>query len=123
MRTLYRCLIAWMVLSTLPLFARDWRIADFKDTITVTQDGSTSVREKITLSFIGEWHGIHRTIPIEYPGPRQTNYTLFVDVTNITDGDGKKLKYESKRSRGTLDLKIFIPDAVDTTRTVQIEYI
>jgi len=122
MRTLYRCLIGWILLIV-PLFARDWRIADFHDTITVTQDGSTSVREKITLSFIGEWHGIHRNIPIEYPGPGGTNYTLFLDVTSVTDGDGQKLKYESSTTRGTRDLKIFIPNAVDTTRTVEIDYI
>jgi len=107
----------------LPLFARDWRIANFEDKINVTQDGSTSVHEKITLAFVGEWHGIHRTIPTEYPGPGGTNYTLFLDVTSVTDGDGKKLKYESSTSHGTLDLKIFISDAVDTTRTVEIDYI
>src|SRR5215470_344366 len=123
MRTLYRCIVGWIVLSALPLFARDWRIANFENKINVTQDGSTSIHEKITLAFIGEWHGIHRTIPTEYPGPGGTNYTLFLDVTSVTDGDGKKLKYESSTSHGTLDLKIFIPDAVDTTRTVEIDYI
>ncbi len=111
-----------LVLSACPLFARDWRIADFQDTIHISQDGSTSVHERITLSFIGEWHGIHRTIPIEYPGPSGTNYTLFLDVTSVTDGDGHKLKYESSTSHGFRDLKIFIPDAVDTTRTVEIDY-
>ena len=119
----FRCLIGWIFLSAIPLFANDWRIVDFHDSITVTQDGSTSVHEKIKLSFIGEWHGIHRTIPVEYPGPGGTNYTLFLDVTSVTDGDGQKLKYESSSSHGTRDLKIFIPNAVDTTRTVEIDYI
>jgi hypothetical protein len=124
MRTLNRCLLlAGILFCTFPLFARDWRVADFKDTIHVTQDGSTSVHERITLSFIGEWHGIHRTIPVEYPGPSGTNYTLFLDVTGVTDGDGQKLKYESNTSHGYRDLKIFIPNAVDTTRTVEIDYI
>jgi hypothetical protein len=119
-RIAFACLVLF---CSVPLFARDWRIADFHDTINVTQDGSISVRERITLAFIGEWHGIHRTIPTEYPGPRGTNYTLFLDVTSVTDGDGQKLEYESKTSGGTLDLKIFIPNAVDTTRTVEINYI
>src|SRR5689334_22820676 len=104
MRTFYRCLLQTAILFlALPLFARDWRIANFEDEINVTQDGSTSVHEKITLAFIGEWHGIHRTIPTEYPGPGGTNYTLFLDVTSVTDGDGHKLKYESSTSHGTLD--------------------
>ena len=90
---------------------------------SVGEDGSAVVKERITLVFIGEWHGIHRTIPIEYPGPRGTNYTLFLNVTSVTDGDGQKLKYESSTSNGFRDLKIYIPDAVDTTRTVEISYI
>ena len=109
--------------STTPLFARSWRISDFQDTINVTQDGSASVHERITLVFIGEWHGIHRTIPIEYPGPRGTNYTLFFTVTSVTGDGGQPLKYESSTSNGFRDLKIFIPNAVDTTRTVEIDYV
>ena len=112
-----------VAVSAYPLFGRDWRIANFEDTINVTADGSTSVRERLTLSFIGEWHGIHRTIPVEYPGPHGTNYTLLLDVKSVTDGEGNKLKYESSTSRGYLDLKIYIPNAVDTTRTVEIDYL
>ena len=90
-------------------FARSWRIADFKDTISVGQDGSTLVVERINLVFIGEWNGIHRIIPVEYPGPGTTNYTLFLEVKSVTDENGSKLKYESKTSRGYRDLKIYIP--------------
>ena len=119
-----RCslLLACILALAAPLAAKSWRVADFQDTITVQGDGSTIVNERITLVFIGEWHGIHRFIPVEYPGPRGTNYTLFFDVTSITDGSGNKLKYDSSIARGFRDLKIYIPDAVDTTRTVEIDY-
>ena len=102
--------------------AKSWRVADFQDSITVEQDGSAVVIERITLNFEGEWHGIHRTIPIEYPGPNGTNYELFLKVTSVTDGSGGKLKYDSSTSNGARDLKIYIPDAVDATRTVEITY-
>jgi len=105
-----------------PLSAKSWRVTDFNDTISVGEDGSASIQERITLSFSGEWHGIHRFIPLEYPGPRGTNYTLFLSVTSVTDGAGGKLKYESSRSNGMRDLKIYIPGAVDATRTVEIDY-
>ena len=59
-------------------------MADFQDKITVERDGSAVVTERITLVFVGEWHGIHRTIPIEYPGPNGTNYELFLNVTSVT---------------------------------------
>ena len=72
--------------------AKSWRVADFEDNIVVAKDGSAVVTERITLVFVGEWHGIHRTIPIEYPGPNGTNYELYLDVTNVSDGAGGKLK-------------------------------
>jgi Predicted membrane protein (DUF2207) C-terminal domain/Predicted membrane protein (DUF2207) N-terminal domain len=115
-------LIIALLALTVPLFARSWRVSDFQDTITVERDGSAVINERITLAFSGEWHGIHRTIPIEYPGPNGTNYELFIDVTGITDASGSKLKYESSHSGSYRDLKIYIPDAVDATRTVEISY-
>jgi uncharacterized membrane protein len=101
---------------------RNWRVEDFKDTIAIRADGSAVVSEKITLVFVGQWHGIHRTIPIEYPGPHGTNYTLFVDVKNVTDENGNKLRYDSSKSGDFRDLKIYIPDAEDATRVVNIDY-
>jgi uncharacterized membrane protein len=114
--------LACIIFVAAPLFAQSWRIADFQDVISISADGSTLVKERINLVFIGQWHGIHRILPIEYPGPRNTNYTLFLDITAVTDGAGQKLKYESKTSGNYRDLKIFIPDAVNTTRTVEIDY-
>ena len=102
--------------------AKSWRVADFQDNIVVAQDGTAVVTERISLAFEGEFHGIHRTIPIEYPGPNGANYELFLTVTSVTDGSGGNLKYDSSTSNGARDLKIYIPDAVDATRTVEITY-
>lgn len=105
-----------------PAFARSWRISDFQDTITVNKDGSADIKETIMVNFNGEFHGIHRTIPIEYPGPDRTNYQLFISGISVTDGSGAKLKYDSSTSGAYRDLKIYIPDAVNTTRIVEISY-
>src|SRR6202030_3336725 len=51
------------------------------------------------------------------------NYTLFLDIKSVTDGAGQKLKYESTTSGGYRNLKIYIPDAIDASRTVEIDYI
>ncbi|MFZ0735073.1 MAG: DUF2207 domain-containing protein [Candidatus Sulfotelmatobacter sp.] len=102
--------------------AKSWRISDFQDNITVNKDGSAIVTERITLVFVGEWHGIHRAIPVEYPGPNETNYELFLSVKSVTDGEGQKLKYDSSTANGARDLKIYIPNADDATRTVEITY-
>ena len=101
---------------------KSWHVSDFKSTISITADGSALVSEKISVVFVGQWHGIHRTIPVEYPGPKGSNYTLFLKILGVTDDNGNKLKYESSKSGASRDLKIYIPDAVDATRVVNIDY-
>jgi uncharacterized membrane protein YgcG len=115
-------LLLGILSSTSAAQSRNWRIADFKDTVSISSDGSALISEKITLVFVGQWHGIHRTIPVEYPGPHGTNYTLFVDVKSVTGEDGAKLKYDSSKSGDFRDLKIYIPGAEDATRVVNIDY-
>jgi uncharacterized membrane protein len=115
-------LLAAILAFAAPAAAKSWRISNFQDTITVNDDGSALVKETITLVFVGDWHGIHRTIPIEYPGPDGTNYQLFIDIKSITDENGAKLKYDSSSSGAARDLKIYIPNALDATRTVDIAY-
>jgi uncharacterized membrane protein YgcG len=123
-KTIVSALLAALILCSFigAAEAKSWRVADFQDKIIVDRDGTAVVTERITLAFEGEWHGIHRTIPIEYPGPNGTNYELFLKVTSVSDGAGGVLKYDSSTSNGARDLKIYIPDAVDATRTVEIIY-
>ncbi len=119
-----RCFACVLILFfAVPSFARSWRIANFNDVISIGGDGSALIYERITLVFDGEWHGIHRIIPVNYPGPNGTNYTLFFKVQSVTDGEGHKLNYESSDENGNRDLKIYIPGALDTTRTVEIAYL
>ena len=111
-----------IITGTAQAQSHSWRVADFKDTISIAADGTALVSEKISITFVGEWHGIHRTIPVEYPGAQGTNYTLFLDVLGVTDENGTKLKYDSSKSGAYRDLKIYIPGAVDATRVVNIDY-
>src|ERR1700683_2773765 len=87
--------LSCVLFSGSPLLAKSWRVTDFQDDIIVDRDGSAGVTERITLAFVGQWQGIHRTIPIEYPGPNGTNYELFLKVTNVTDESGEQRKYGS----------------------------
>src|SRR5947209_3000545 len=115
--TLFLLLLAIAV----PGWARSYRIARYDATIHVDEDGSARVTEKISLAFSGEYHGITRIIPLDYPGPNGSNYSLFVRPVRVTDDSGNPLKYEKSTSGPYLKLKIFIPGAVDATRTVVIE--
>lgn len=115
-------LIVLVVALVAPASARDWHIARFDTQMSVAHDGVTTVTERIDAVFDGTYHGIYRDIPTEYPGPHGSNYTLFLKVTGVTDGEGNKLKYDSSTQNGNRHLKIYIPDAVDATRTVEIHY-
>ena len=111
-----------LMAAALPATARSWRIADFQSSVFIGEDGDTRVTEQITLAFIGQWNGIYRNIPVEYPGPNDTNYSLFLKVQSVTDGDDQPLKYEQHTENGERRLKIYIPGAADTTKVVKITY-
>ena len=115
-------LILFCLALAAPAFARDWHVTSFVDNITVAQDGSMTVREHLVVDFEGAYHGIYRDIPIEYPGPHGSNYSLFLTVTGVTDGQGQTLKYDSSVWNGNRHLKIYIPNAVDTKSVVEISY-
>ena len=110
-----------LALAALPALA-EWRITDFHSTVNIDGHGAATVSERITLLFDGEYHGIYRDIPIQYPGPHGTSYALFLKITGVSDGSGHSLKYESSIRNGYRHLKIYIPGAVDTTKTVEIDY-
>jgi uncharacterized membrane protein len=111
-----------LLVFSLPAMARSYRVTKFESTIHVDKDGSARIQEQITFAFSGSYQGVYRTIPVDYPGPAGSNYTLFIKIDHVTDDSGNKLKYEKSTSNGTLKLKIFVPGATDSEKTVNIEY-
>jgi uncharacterized membrane protein len=107
---------------SLPAWARSYHISRFNSNIHVAEDGSARVEEQITFVFSGTYQGIYRDIPVDYPGPSGSNYTLFVKILSVTGDSGDTLKFEKKSSGGFLHLKIYVPGATDAERTVNIEY-
>ena len=116
---------ALLALTASPTSAqrREQQLKKFVSDIVIAPDGDVDVTENITFHFIGgPWHGIYRKIPIEYSGPNGMNYTLFLDVKRVSDENGQTLRYESSRERQYRKLKIFIPNADNSTHTISIEY-
>jgi len=117
--------VFWIVvvlLGAAPAWARTYHVSKFNSTIHVQADGSADITEQITFVFRGQFQGVYRDIPVEYPGPRGSNYSLFITINQITDENGSSLKFDKSRSRGFLKLKIYVPGASDSTRTVNIDY-
>ena len=109
----------------LPLLSqeRSWRIQSFHSDITLARDGSADVNERLTFLFNGHYNGIVRTIPVDYPGGfGGSNYSLDLSVVSVTDDSGSKLKYGAKHRDRFEDIRIYIPGAEDTSKTVVIRY-
>ena len=119
-RTLAICLLACF--AAFPAAARTLRIKHFDEQIEVRKDGTIDVTEVIEVQFTGSWHGIYRTIPVQYTTPQGFSYTLFLDPISITDDAGRKLKYERSSQGRYTKFKIYVPDAEDNTRTVIFHY-
>jgi uncharacterized membrane protein YgcG len=117
-----QCLAGAVLLLALPSRARELRIERFEAEILVAPDARVDVTETIHVDFIGSWHGLYRTIPVEYVTPQGMNYSLFLDVERITDESGAALKYESSREGHYRKLKIYVPGAEDARKTIVIEY-
>lgn len=121
---LRRFLLLFLLLSfaALPAASRELVIQTFDVSVTVNPDGSLDVVEILRPRFTGQWNGIFRTIPIEYRTPQGFNYTLFLEVTGVTDENHNPLRVESSRERHYRKLKIWVPSARDSVRTVILSY-
>ncbi len=115
--------LAAALLLAAPTEAKQLRVKRFDAEIVVSKDGTIGVTETIQVHFIGApWHGLYRTIPIEYVAPQGLNYTLFLDVERVTDENGNALKYETSRERHYHKLKIYVPEADNSRRTIVVRY-
>ena len=116
-------LAVFTLFSASALTTRQLRIEDFHSDVIVMPDGLIDVTENIQAHFIGgPWHGLYRLIPVEYVTPQGFNYSLFLDVKKVTDGNGNALRYESRRERDYRRLKIYVPNADNSTQTISLEY-
>jgi uncharacterized membrane protein len=105
-----------------PAQARQLTLKSFDEQVNVHPDSTIEVTETLDVKFQGSWNGIYRTIPVEYRGSLGLNYTLFLEHEGVTDENGHPLKYEISRQGQYERFKIYVPGAVDTTKTIVIRY-
>jgi hypothetical protein len=102
--------------------ARQLKIQKFSAEIFVQPDATLDVTETINVNFIGVWHGLYRTIPVEYVTPQGFNYSLFVKLKGATDAADQPLKVETSHEGHYLKWKIYVDDATDAERTIRLHY-
>jgi hypothetical protein len=111
-----------LVLAAPVAAQRTLQIQRFDADIAVRRDGSIDVSESIQVHFSGSWNGIFRVIPVKYQTTHGINWTIQVSLVSATDENGTKLKTETSRNGALLKYKIWVPGALDTTRTVTLKY-
>ncbi|MGA8268561.1 MAG: DUF2207 domain-containing protein, partial [Candidatus Acidiferrales bacterium] len=99
--------IAIACATALPALARELAIQKFDSLVTVNADGTIDVSETILVHFTGEWHGIYRTIPVDYTTAQGFNYSLLLDQVAATDDTGTRLKCEVSRQGDYEQFKIY----------------
>src|SRR6059058_584489 len=104
-------------------YARTYHLQKFNEGLIVHEDGRIVVSEELTFVFEGAFKGIHRRIPVEYPGRGGSNYTLFIENVDVSDETGSPLKFKKQYKGDQLELDIYVPGAADATRTIRIRYV
>ncbi len=116
------CTCLLLLAPALPAFGRSFVLSRFDADIQVLPSGEVLVTETVRPRFEGSWNGIERLIPVEYKTPQGFNYSLLLDQVSVTDEHGTPLKLETSRERHYRNFRIWIPGAVDATRTFILKY-
>ena len=91
-------------------FSYEQKIQEYIVDITVNEDASIDVQEKILMDFADlERHGIMRAIPYAY-GEASEYTELALEVLDVTDENGESYEYEVYDEYPYWELKIGDPD-------------
>jgi uncharacterized membrane protein YgcG len=103
--------------------ARAEEIQSFHAEIRANSDTSLDVTEIITMDFGGaQRHGIYRIVPVVY-NRNGGRYTLYLQVTDVTNDKSQPYPFETSRQGRDLNIKIGDPDITLTgVHTYKIRY-
>jgi len=101
---------------------RRYWIESFDVTLEVRADGVLEVEERLEFGFEGSFNGIYRDIPTRYETPWGLDYRIRLETVSVTDPIGSELQYEESWQGDDRRLKVWVPGARDTTRTVVLRY-
>jgi len=95
-----------LILFISPVFAQYFTINKFHSDITIHQDSSFIVKETIDVDFHRPRHGIYREIPFKYRDELGKTIETPTKVTSVTDGSGKKWKYQVRKMGHIINIRI-----------------
>jgi len=100
---------------------RRLEITRFAMAAEVQPDGLVRVREHLTARFTGSWNGLWRRIPLLVNRDGRID-PLGLEVLGVTDERGQPARTETSTVGRDRDLRIYVPGAVDSTRSVTLTY-
>lgn len=117
-------LVFWLLALVFPAQLRAGEIQDFSAKITVNQDGTIKVAEKLSYDFgSSAKHGIFRQIPVIKKNDAGKKFRLDLYVLSVTDAAGNRYPYTKSQVDSDLKLKIGDPDRTITGKhTYLINY-
>jgi len=116
-------ILLFLALSATSLSAqRSYSIERFDARIRVNADASIDVTESITAQFVGSYNGLYRVIPVKYRNAQGLNWTLGVSMESVRDDQGHNLRTETSRQGASIKYKVWIPGAVNATKTLVLRY-
>ncbi|MFC1653355.1 DUF2207 domain-containing protein [Patescibacteria group bacterium] len=105
------------------VFAQDsgWVVEKFHSDITIAQDAQVTVVETIEANFGNlQKHGIYRIIPVKYKTKFGNNLDVRFSLVNITNQQGKSLKYSETLEGDSVKLKIGHPDILISGKQIYV---
>jgi hypothetical protein len=94
----------------------------FHGDYVVQLDGSVDVTETLDVRFDGSWNGIIRDLSLQHRTAEGRSARLDLDVQWVRDSDGNELEVEESGNRENRRVQIWVPNAEDAVRTVEIRY-
>ncbi len=89
--------------------ATDYLVKNFHSKITLNQDASLTVQERIEVEFLEQKHGIFRVIPVVYSAGGRT-IKADLKILSITDENQLAIPYKTSRYNQSIKIRIGDPD-------------
>lgn len=91
-------------------FAQDFTIDKFHADITISENSSLTVKERIDVEFQRPKHGIYREMPFKYIDELGNTIKTPLKVLSVTDESGKEREYKVNRKGNVIYIRIGDPD-------------
>ena len=104
---------------------RSLAIRSWDSDIVVNRDGTTDITETLRFAFTGSWNGVLRDLSLQHFTGQGRRERLRVRFGTITNENGEPYRHEVESVEDRSDvrrLRIWVPGAQDTERTVVIRY-